>query len=95
VLRLFTCSTCGRITDQRHCPDHPARDSVAQQRFRVAVLKRDGHRCRLCGSTDDLRAAHWPIPLRALTVTDDPYHPRRGLTVCGECDRRTDPYARR
>jgi hypothetical protein len=47
---LYTRSTCGKIRPSRHCPDHPPRDRVAQHRFRVAVLKRDAHRCRRCGS---------------------------------------------
>jgi 5-methylcytosine-specific restriction endonuclease McrA len=101
----YTCSVCGRITDEQQCPDHrPAkpsrhwsknRSSRKQQNFRVAVLKRDGHRCRRCGSTKDLRACHWPIPFRAFPK-DDPaaYDPANGRTLCESCDRATDPYAR-
>jgi len=101
----YTCSVCGVITDAQQCPDHvptsPSshwsanRDRRLQQQFRVAVLLRDGHKCRRCQSTEDLRAAHWPVPLRAMDKNDpDAYHPRHGITLCGPCDRKMDPYAR-
>jgi hypothetical protein len=101
----FTCSVCGRITDSQCCPEHElivkssgwsrSRDRNAQRKFRVAVLLRDQHKCRRCGSGDDLRAAHWPIPLRSF-APDDPgaYDARNGITLCGICDRKLDPYAR-
>ena len=90
-----TCEVCGKIVPgpARRCSAHPPRDNAAQARFRVHVLLRDGHRCRMCGSQDDLRAAHWPVPLRALSVDDDPYNARHGICLCGDCDRKTDKYA--
>jgi 5-methylcytosine-specific restriction endonuclease McrA len=101
----YTCTVCGKISDEQQCPDHVPRapsdhwsrnrDRRAQQKFRVAVLLRDGHKCRRCGTTDDLRAAHWPVPLRAFPDDDpDAYNPRHGITLCGPCDRKLDPYAR-
>ena len=94
MTRLYTCSVCGKVGPARRCPQHPARHGWEQQKFRTAVLLRDGHRCRRCGSTKDLRAAHWPVPLRHLSVEDEPYHPRHGVTFCGDCDRKFDKYAR-
>jgi hypothetical protein len=66
---------------------------VEQQRFRVAVLLRDGHRCRRCGSNADVVAAHWPIPLRSFGADPAAYDPRHGITLCRDCHRRMDPHA--
>jgi 5-methylcytosine-specific restriction endonuclease McrA len=101
----YTCSVCGRISDRQQCPDHEPlspsshwssnRDRRLQQQFRVAVLLRDGHRCRRCGSNDDLRAAHWPVPLRSFEKEDpSAYDPINGITLCRDCDVKMDPYAR-
>ena len=57
--------------------------------MRKAVLRRDGHRCTSCGSIVDLRAAHI-TPL----AEGGSYHPSNGTTLCAECDKRSDPYAR-
>jgi 5-methylcytosine-specific restriction endonuclease McrA len=101
----YTCSVCGKISDHQQCDEHEPRspskhwsknrDRRSQQQFRVAVLLRDGHKCRRCRSQEDLRAAHWPIPLRSF-APDDPgaYDPRNGITLCADCDKRMDPYAR-
>jgi 5-methylcytosine-specific restriction endonuclease McrA len=102
----YTCTVCGKITPNQQCPDHEPlepgshwsrnRRRRAQQQFRVAVLLRDGHRCRRCAKPGpDLRAAHWPVPLRSFD-RDDPaaYEPRNGITLCADCDRKMDPYAR-
>jgi hypothetical protein len=106
---LYTCEVCGKITEDRtrFCTRHKPkplprrpqwskhRDSVRQARFRKAVLARDGNRCRHCGSKEDLRACHYPIPLRAFDPDDaDAYNPKYGITLCKLCDRRTDQYAR-
>jgi hypothetical protein len=90
---LATCSVCGRVSESSRCPDHPRRSSAAQQRFRVAVLLRDGHRCRRCGSNADVVAAHWPIPLRSFGADPAAYDPRHGITLCRDCHRRMDPHA--
>jgi hypothetical protein len=100
----YTCSVCGRISDERRCeqhrtrrltPDGWSRDSWAQQKFRDAVLARDAHCCMRCGATEDLQAAHHPKPLREFDV-DDPmrFDPRSGITLCRTCHKRLDPYAR-
>jgi 5-methylcytosine-specific restriction endonuclease McrA len=95
---LYACSSCGKVTPNRKCPDHqpdpnahwsPTRDRAKQASFRRRVLNRDGHRCVDCGSTDDLRACHL-IPLSQ----GGGYNTDEGVTRCGDCDRRTDPYAR-
>jgi hypothetical protein len=101
----YTCSVCGKVTDEQQCPDHrplaPSkhwsrnRNKRRQAQFRVVVLRRDGNKCRKCGKTSDLRACHWPIPLRSFD-RDDPaaYDAVNGITLCGDCDRLLDPYAR-
>lgn len=91
----------------RHYPPRPAnrpgqthrsqgRDSWKQERFRRAVLERDGHRCQepqpdgsICGRTQDLRACH----LIAFVLTRN-YDVDNGITRCAECDRATDTNAR-
>lgn len=65
------------------------RNRASHLRFMRAVKKRDGYRCVECGSTTDLRACHI-IPLHQ-GGTDDLSN---GVTRCGDCDKRTDPYAR-
>lgn len=99
----YACLICGTTSDQRRCPRHrpamparpnrgswsPYRDRAAQARFRAAVLARDGHACRHCGATTDLRAAHL-VPL----INGGTYDPANGITRCGACDVRRDPHAR-
>jgi 5-methylcytosine-specific restriction endonuclease McrA len=84
-------------TNHGRCPTHggnhtgwsPGRDRAAQQRFRQAVLARDGYQCVDCGATNDLRACHLQ-PVGA----GGGYHPDNGVTRCGQCDRATDQHAR-
>ena len=109
------CLTCGapfqpESPEQRRCelhqPQHshrsPNRDRRKQDKFRKAVLDRDGNRCayvdpetgQRCEATTDLRACHL-IPLAELSKGDPiAYDPDNGVTRCGEHDRLTDPYAR-
>lgn len=52
-------------------------------RFRSAVLARDKHRCRQCGSTDDLHIDHiLPVSRGGLTVLDNLQ------TLCAPCNLR-------
>jgi 5-methylcytosine-specific restriction endonuclease McrA len=99
-MALFACSApgCGIPSPNRRCPRHtkprnaprsPNRDRTLQARMRRAVLQRDGWRCMDCGSTHDLRCCHI-TPLSQ----GGSYAPENGITRCGPCDRRTDPYAR-
>jgi hypothetical protein len=57
------------------------RDSAAWQRARARAKERDGHRCRLCGSTDRLEVHH----VRALSRGGDPYHLNNLITLCRGC----------
>lgn len=80
----------------------PTRNRAAQQRFRDAVLARDGYRCTFvdangqrCIAIDDLRACHDPRPLADFAPGDPAaYDPVAGVTRCGRHDRMTDPNAR-
>lgn len=103
MTRLYTCPTCGLITNEHYCDAHkadpnahrsPNRDRSAQKRFREAVLARDQYRCQICGSTADLIAAHTK-PLRDFAIGDPAaYDPANGRCLCERCDVATDPYAR-
>lgn len=57
-----------------------------QRQVRSIVLKRDGHRCRFCGATDDLYAAHL-VPVDTLRHDVDlrtAHQPFLMVTLCGE-----------
>lgn len=58
-------------------------------RFARAVKRRDHHACVLCGSTDDVRAAHI-VPLHKGGSND----PANGRTLCRYHDKASDPHAR-
>jgi hypothetical protein len=74
------------------------RSRSEQHAFRLAVLERDGYRCRCrgipdgcdrphpdpCGATRDLQAHH----VRPGTSVDD------GVCLCAPCHRAIDPHAR-
>jgi hypothetical protein len=104
-VRLYTCEICGAITSNPYCSRHQPRrpdahrsanrDRAKQADFRRRVLSRDGHRCQICGSDQDLRACHWPKPLRDYVAGDArAYATSSGLTMCAQCDQRLDGYAR-
>jgi hypothetical protein len=78
---LQPCPTHSRPANARWSKD---RDGAAQNRFRAAVLARDGHRCTRCGSTWKL-AAHHVRP---------GYDVECGVTLCGRCHGQVDKYAR-
>ncbi len=60
----------------------------AWRRIRAAVLDRDGHRCQVCGSTQELEVHH-VLPVAA-GGTDDPSNLQ---TVCFDCHPRGRPPA--
>jgi 5-methylcytosine-specific restriction endonuclease McrA len=90
------CSTpgCPELVDREHpCAKHgrplnarwsKGRDGAAQNRFRAAVLARDGHRCTRCGSTWNLHAHH----------VKPGYDVESGVTLCGRCHGQVDKHAR-
>lgn len=58
------------------------RESAEVRRWRDAVLARDGHACRRCGSTDKLHAHHilrWADVPEARIVSEN------GVTLCEAC----------
>jgi len=105
MTRLYTCPTCGKITNERYCEDHkldpndhrsPNRDRTAQRRFRRIVLARDGQKCVLCGATSKPLVAAHIRPIRDFVFGDPAiYDPENGRTLCEDCDLQTDPFARR
>ena len=74
---------------REHGPWSTNRDTAAHARFARAVKKRDNHRCVVCGTSEDVRAAHI-VPISK----GGSYHPSNGRTLCRKHDRATDPYAR-
>lgn len=58
------------------------RKQLIRQQFRDDVFGRDGHKCKFCGSTEELDAHH---------ITDRNEFPNggyvkeNGITVCGPC----------
>jgi len=72
-----------------------ARNRSDQRRFRVAVLKRDGHQCTFvenglrCPATRDL-VAHHKVPLHR----GGSFDPDGGVTLCRAHHRTVDRYAR-
>ena len=95
--RLYTCPTCGRIAAQPYCPEHaPApkgrRDLNQHKRWARRIIHRDGGRCRVCGSTEDVRACHIQ-PFASFLNPADAWALDNGITLCGTHDRATDPQA--
>lgn len=96
--RIHVCSfvsasgvSCHNLTP---CPVHSRpknapwskdRNRGAQQRFRDAVLARDGHRCSRCGRSDIPLVAHHVKPGYAVDV---------GVTLCQDCHKLVDDKAR-
>jgi hypothetical protein len=73
--------------------------SPAYRRWRARVYARDGHRCRLCGSTDGLNAHHirmWArYPALRFVVSNGITLCRvHHLMVCGRETEFEEPFAR-
>lgn len=47
------------------------------------VRERDGHKCLLCGKTENLTAHHWCVPKRGHEAFA--YNPMNGATLCYAC----------
>jgi hypothetical protein len=78
----YTCSVCGTISDRQQCPEHEPKspsDHWSRNRDRRAQA--------------NFRVA---VLLRDSFDKDDPsaYDPKSGITLCGDCDKKMDPYAR-
>ncbi len=69
--------------------DNRLRRTKEYREWRAAVLQRDGHRCVLCGSDDQLHADHIiPFALRPDAGMDL----TNGRTLCATCHRATPTY---
>jgi 5-methylcytosine-specific restriction endonuclease McrA len=66
--------------------------SARWKRIRAQVIERDGGRCRACGSTEDLQAAHldhdWTLDAGAPVVTSEIL--ARIVTLCQTCHKAYD-----
>ncbi len=72
-------------------PESPRRGSGQWERNRLIVLKRDGRRCTICGSTNRLHVHH----RRDWDQNDPSTHELDNLvTVCASCHRRLHPAKR-
>lgn len=88
----------------RHGPDHWAwnpdrsalsgdRPQTERQRFRDAVLKRDGYKCVKCGASNvELHADH--IYPYCLLDEECRWHVENGQTLCADCHRSTETYGK-
>jgi 5-methylcytosine-specific restriction enzyme A len=77
------CRDCLRAyeRDKRARQANRARSSMAWQNARTAARKRDGERCRQCGSTDKLEVHH----IKPLAEGGDKYGLSNLITLCREC----------
>jgi len=89
---LRRCLTCRRLTrNGSYCelharkPPSPSSRSWHQPgaaRVRAQVRARDGHRCTVCGTTEDLKVHH------LIDAADGgPLEPWNLTTLCGVCHR--------
>lgn len=75
-----------------YCWYNPIRSSARYKRFRAKVLKRDGHKCVLCGSKQRLEVDH---------IKSFKKHPRyrfslkNARSLCRECHKKTLNYGNR
>jgi hypothetical protein len=108
---MYACVKCGRISDERRCPEHrrhgsswsgQSRDRARQAKFRRECLALYGAQCCYvdrhgvrCPATTNLRAAHWPKPLRDYQLGDPAaWDPQNGCVLCKTHDKQLDPWAR-
>lgn len=80
-------------TNRSRCPTHQTtptngsrsgRNLAQHNQWARAVKHRDGYRCQVCGTNQDLQAHH----LRP------GYTPDTGITLCRAHHKQVDPYAR-
>jgi len=65
------------------------RKKQVRENFRNAVFNRDGHKCVMCGSTEDLAAHH----ITDRTLMPNGGHVREnGITVCPSCHADAEQY---
>ncbi|RKZ87371.1 MAG: hypothetical protein DRQ39_04340 [Gammaproteobacteria bacterium] len=65
------------------------RKKQIRENFRAAVFKRDGNKCKMCDSVDDLAAHH--IMDRTI-MPKGGYVKENGITVCPPCHERAEQY---
>jgi 5-methylcytosine-specific restriction endonuclease McrA len=81
------CPTCFRTYERERArakPQRRARNSAAFKKLREVAKARDGHRCRRCGSTEQLEA-HELVPL---LEGGNPFDLDNLVTLCAVCHRK-------
>lgn len=67
-----------------------------RDRFREAVFKRDGHRCRICGWREDARFPDAHLDAHHITdrteMPNGGYVPENGITLCPDDHRRAESF---
>ena len=58
------------------------RKKLVRAEFRRTVFERDGHKCKICGATEDLAAHHITDRTK---MPNGGYHHTTGITLCPEC----------
>lgn len=84
---LKPCLRCGRLSAGSYCPDHARGGSTRSwRRVRQRILRRDQHRCQLCGApADDVdHIVKWIDG-----GSDDPSNLR---AICSRCNRSSALY---
>jgi 5-methylcytosine-specific restriction endonuclease McrA len=68
------------------------RHVMGYKKWRAAVFTRDNFRCRECGSEENLEAHH----IKPFSIApEEMYVVENGLTLCKNCHKKTDSYARK
>jgi len=70
--------------------DFYTRNSGKMVKWRKQVFKRDGHKCKDCGSPTRLECHHI-LPL--VVSKAFAFHRANGVTLCRDCHKKTDSYA--
>lgn len=78
------CEDCGYNRALPHTENLRKRCNTTLEHWREQVLKRDGYKCRLCGSSERLEAHHI-IPVSADPDGRYKYDRNNGITLCHEC----------
>ena len=81
----FVCKNCGMNAVLRHEENKTARMNTQQARWATNVRHRDGNRCKVCGSTENLEAHHI-VPVAA--APEQRYNEFNGILLCRECHRK-------